>query len=99
MVIIIKCGVFATLFYNFDYFYGIAISMTTFLNLKNKYPLIDLGRCSECRGCIEIAPEVFRYNEQTGIMEVIDSSCYGEDLVGEAMKNCPKDCICWEWVR
>ncbi len=62
----------------------------------NKYPYIDLGLCSDCRGCIEIAPQVFRYNPATGLMEVIVMDIYPVDLVEEAMKNCPEDCIFWE---
>lgn len=61
-----------------------------------KTPVIDLGRCTECAGCIEIAPEVFRYNSATGMMEVADLLRYPEDLVDEAIKNCPEDCISWE---
>jgi ferredoxin len=29
-------------------------------------------------------------------MEVIDFETYSEELVWEAIKNCPKDCIYWE---
>lgn len=57
---------------------------------------IDLGRCSECLGCVEIAPSIFFYNEQTGCMEVVDNIDYPEDDVNEAIKNCPKDCIRWD---
>lgn len=60
------------------------------------YPVIDLGLCSDCRGCIEIAPGVFRYNPATGLMEVIDCDQYPKELVEEAIKNCPEDCIYWE---
>lgn len=66
------------------------------LNKNRKFPSIDLGRCSECLGCIEVAPNVFRYNSATGKMEVIDLDNYQRDVVEEAMKNCPKDCISWE---
>ncbi|PHR30696.1 MAG: ferredoxin [Desulfotalea sp.] len=59
------------------------------------FPEIDLSQCSDCRGCIEIAPQVFRYNSATGLMEVVDCPFYPEDLVDEAISNCPKDCICW----
>lgn len=62
----------------------------------NKFPSIDLGRCSECQGCIEIAPTVFRFNQATGMMEVIEQEGYPEDLIGEAIKNCPEKCITWE---
>lgn len=61
-----------------------------------RFPVIDLSACSDCRGCIEIAPEVFRYNSAMGIMEVIEAPLYPEELIDEAIKNCPKDCICWE---
>jgi ferredoxin len=64
--------------------------------MSEKYPVIDLGNCSECGGCIEVAPEVFRYNPSTGLMEVVDLIEYPESLVDEAIKNCPKDCIFWE---
>lgn len=63
-----------------------------------KVPIIDLGRCTDCRGCIEVAPEVFRFNEETGMMEVADLSDYPEDRVAEAIKNCPEDCIFWEYI-
>ncbi|MFH0783423.1 MAG: ferredoxin [Pseudomonadota bacterium] len=61
-----------------------------------KYPSIDLGRCSECKGCVEIAPEVFFYNPSTGMMEVIERDEYPEESVNEAIKNCPEACIAWE---
>ena len=59
-------------------------------------PVIDPGRCSDCRGCIEIAPEVFRYNDQTGMMEVVDLAFYPQGKVDEAIRFCPEDCIAWE---
>lgn len=63
-----------------------------------RIPVIDLGRCSECRGCIEIAPEVFRFNDQTGMMEVADLPEYPEQRVAEAIRDCPEDCIAWEEI-
>jgi ferredoxin len=61
-----------------------------------RHPVIDLGLCNDCRGCIEIAPQVFRYNPATGLMEVIELAEYPVDLVDEAIKNCPEGCISWE---
>jgi ferredoxin len=61
-----------------------------------RIPVIDLGRCSECRGCIEIAPEVFRFNDQTRMMEVADLPEYPDARVNEAIRDCPEDCIFWE---
>lgn len=60
------------------------------------YPYVDIGRCSQCFGCLEIAPEVFTYDEVTGMIVVADMQCYPESLVNEAIKNCPKDCIKWD---
>lgn len=60
------------------------------------FPVIDLSRCSTCGGCIEVAPQVFRYNSAMGIMEVIELEEYHVDVVDEAIKNCPKDCIYWD---
>lgn len=57
---------------------------------------IDIGLCTECKGCTEIAPDVFQFNDEKGYMEVVDSAHYDEDLVQEAMKNCPEKCIIWD---
>ena len=63
---------------------------------KKSFPVVDLGRCSRCEVCLELAPEVFRYNRETGCIEVIDLPEYPRDKVDEAIKNCPEDCISWE---
>lgn len=70
--------------------------MTKKTGKKKCYPTIDLGRCSDCRGCVEVAPEIFRYSNTTGMMEVVDLVMYSQEKVDEAIKNCPKDCIQWE---
>jgi ferredoxin len=67
--------------------------------VKQKIPSIDLGKCSECGGCIEVAPTVFAYNASTRMMEVLELKDCPVDLVDEAMKNCPEDCISWEFVH
>ena len=61
-----------------------------------RFPIIDLGECSSCGGCIEVAQKVFRYNSVMGMMEVLELQVYPIDLVEEAIKNCPKDCIIWD---
>ncbi len=63
-----------------------------------RIPVIDLSRCSECQGCVEVAPEVFSYNEETGLMEVAELPEYPEDRVDEAIKDCPEECIYWEEI-
>ena len=59
-------------------------------------PVIDLGACTKCGGCIEVAPEIFRFNEAGGYVEVQELSGYDQELVDEAIKICPEDCIEWE---
>lgn len=61
-----------------------------------KRPAVDIGACSLCMGCVELCPEVFRLNDNTGFIEVIDLEQYPADLVNEAIKYCPQDCIDWE---
>jgi ferredoxin len=61
-----------------------------------KYLSIDLGKCNECMGCVEVAPSVFKYNKLNGFMEVVELDEYPLEDVEEAIKNCPKDCITWE---
>lgn len=45
-------------------------------------------------GCVEICPEVFRYND-AGYIEIIDLSDFPEKEVNEAIMFCPEDCISW----
>jgi ferredoxin len=47
-------------------------------------------------GCIEVCPAVFRMNTAGGYVEVNDLETYPTDLVDEAIKLCPADCIAWE---
>ena len=61
-----------------------------------KRVVVDIGTCTVCMGCVELCPQVFRLNENTGYIEVIDLDEYPEDLVNEAIKYCPQDCIEWE---
>ncbi len=64
--------------------------------MEKNSPVIDIGRCTLCEGCLEVAPDVFRYNEAFGYIEVIDCEYYSETDVDEAKKICPVDCIEWE---
>ena len=59
-------------------------------------PTIDLGACNKCGGCIEVAPEIFHLNDVADYFEVLDLDYYDQELVDEAIKNCPQDCISWE---
>jgi ferredoxin len=60
-----------------------------------KVPVIDMGECTDCEGCLEVCPAVFRRNE-AGYIEVIDHDVYPEECVQEAMNCCPARCLAWE---
>lgn len=61
-----------------------------------KIPVIDLGLCTECEGCLAVCPAVFQFNSATGMIVVVDMELYPEACVNEAIKTCPADCIAWE---
>ena len=63
---------------------------------KKRTVVIDLSRCTNCDSCLEICPQVFRRNEETGLIEIGDLEKYPEDQVSEAIAMCPADCIQWE---
>lgn len=60
-----------------------------------KRPVVELGDCTLCEGCVAVCPTVFRVND-AGYIEVADLQTYPIDEVNEAIKNCPTDCIRWE---
>lgn len=64
--------------------------------MVKKRPIVDIGRCTLCGGCVEVAPNIFRISEALGFIEVIECEQYKEDEVDEAIKICPEDCIEWE---
>jgi len=61
-----------------------------------KVPVIDLGLCTQCEGCLAVCPQVFQMNQATAMIEVADLADYPEACVDEAIKICPADCIAWE---
>ncbi len=60
-----------------------------------KKPVVDIGQCTLCEGCLDMAPSVFQMND-AGYIEVADLDAYPEDEVNDAIKYCPEDCISWE---
>ena len=60
-----------------------------------KKPAVDIGLCTLCEGCLEMAPTVFIMND-AGYIEVADLDVYPGDEVNDAIKYCPEDCIDWE---
>ena len=67
-------------------------------NDMRKVPVIDLGACTDCESCLELCPHIFRRNQDTGHIEVVDLSEYSEEEIQEVMSMCPADCISWEKV-
>ncbi|MBW2218140.1 MAG: ferredoxin [Deltaproteobacteria bacterium] len=59
-------------------------------------PVINIGICTDCGSCMEVCPTVFKLNNETGQIEVIDLPKYTEDDVREAISVCPANCIAWE---
>lgn len=60
-----------------------------------KIPVVDIGECTLCMACVEVAPDIFKLND-AGYIEVADLPEYPEEAVNEAIKYCPEDCIYWE---
>ena len=61
-----------------------------------KIPVIDLGLCTECEGCLAVCPAVFQFNPAIDMIEVADLEAYPQECVDEAIKTCPAKCIAWE---
>jgi ferredoxin len=61
-----------------------------------KKPVVELSECILCEVCVDICPSVFMLRD-VGFIEVARLSEYPESEVDEAIKNCPKDCIYWEY--
>ena len=65
-------------------------------SVLGKQPVIDASLCSDCETCMELCPTVFRRNEATGLMEVVDLPEYPEEEINRVIGYCPEDCISWE---
>lgn len=48
--------------------------------------------CSGCLACVELAPEIFAYDEDAHVATVLQNPC-AEDLARRAAAYCPDDCI------
>ena len=60
-----------------------------------KVPVVDIGTCTLCMGCVEVCPQVFVQND-AGYIQVNEMDVYPETEVDEAIKYCPEDSISWE---
>lgn len=61
-----------------------------------KRVVIDEEACMGCEACVEIAPDVFEFDDDAGKARVIMAKGGDEALIEEAMDACPADCITWE---
>ena len=62
----------------------------------SKVPLIDLSGCTDCESCLSLCPDVFRRNEETGLIEVRELPDYPTEEIESVMTMCPSRCIQWE---
>ena len=62
----------------------------------NKAPFIERSECTDCESCIDLCPQIFRRNRETGCIEVADLHEYPEEAIQEVMAMCPGDCISWQ---
>jgi ferredoxin len=58
-------------------------------------PSINRDKCVGCDACLELCPDVFKWNE-AGYIEVADLDVYPRACIEEAINCCPTDCIFWE---
>ncbi len=54
---------------------------------------VNAEECIGCESCVEVCPNVFRFDEDTDKAVVIDDTLGDEDCVEEAITSCPADCI------
>ena len=61
-----------------------------------RIPVVDLKECTDCESCLDLCPEVFKRNEETGHIEIIALDQYPEEDLQKVMSYCPKDCVTWD---
>lgn len=62
----------------------------------NKTVYIDEEECIGCQACVEVCPEVFVFNESTGLAIVHNPDGANEEAIREAQEVCPTNCILFE---
>lgn len=55
--------------------------------------IIDTYRCNGCGTCIEMCPDVFRYDEVNGKATLVDPDPVITKEVYQAAAYCPEKCI------
>ena len=54
--------------------------------------VIDEDECEGCESCVQLCPEVFAFNEETQLAEVINPDA-DDECIEESMDSCPAACI------
>jgi ferredoxin len=62
----------------------------------NKVPDIDRWECTDCESCVNLLPDIFKRNEETGCIEVAEVADYPEEEIQRVMSMCPGHCITWQ---
>ena len=57
--------------------------------------VIDDEDCEECESCVQLCPEVFAFDEENQVAEVIKPDA-DDECIDEAIDSCPTACIRWE---
>lgn len=57
---------------------------------------IEMDECIGCESCVEIAPDVFTFDEGQGKAQVVNPDGADEATIQEAIDTCPAHCIHWE---
>ncbi|GAV61047.1 DnaJ domain-containing protein/Fer4_15 domain-containing protein [Cephalotus follicularis] len=81
----------------YDEIHGYALTATNpFLDDSSPkdHTFVDEFSCIGCKNCANVAPDVFRIEEDFGRARVY-SQCGNPDLVQQAIDSCPVDCIHW----
>lgn len=64
--------------------------------VMKRIPVVDIRKCTGCESCLEVCPQVFKKNMETGFIDVADLSEYPKIHVDQAIGICPVGCIRWE---
>lgn len=61
-----------------------------------KRVVIDEEECMGCEACIEFAPDVFEFDDDSEKAKVIKAEGGDEEAIQEAIDACPASCITWD---